>query len=87
MRCLPPRVAVVVQAVEVDENNTGRRLHGEPVLRRLLDFCQDILIVEVKPLRRDEVPTRAADILDRLNETLSTRRWCRRSNVITRSTR
>lgn len=63
--CLPS----LFQAVEVDgEYYWDGGYTGNPVLAPLLDFCQDMLIVEVNTLRRDEVPMRAGDILDRLNE-------------------
>lgn len=41
---------------------------GDPALEPLLDECSDIVIVQVNPMRRKEVPTTAPDILDRLNE-------------------
>jgi hypothetical protein len=41
---------------------------GNPVLAPLRDFCQDILIVEVNALRRDQLPRQAAEIFNRLNE-------------------
>ena len=63
--CLP----ALFRAVEVaGEFYWDGGYMGNPVLAPLLDFAQDLLIVEVNPLRRDEVPRRAADIYDRLNE-------------------
>jgi NTE family protein len=63
--CLPS----LFQAVEVDgEYYWDGGYLGNPALAPLLEFCQDILIVEVNPLHRHEVPMRASDILDRLNE-------------------
>lgn len=43
---------------------------GNPALYPLVDNpgCRDILIVQINPLRRDEVPVSAHDIADRINE-------------------
>ena len=41
---------------------------GNPALEPLLEFADDLLIVEVNALQRTEVPRRAADIAGRLNE-------------------
>lgn len=63
--CLP----VLFRAVEVDgEYFWDGGYMGNPVLTPLLPYSQDLLIVEVNPLQRDEVPMRATDILNRLNE-------------------
>lgn len=61
------------QAVEVEPGNfywDGGFL-GNPVLRNLLhhkDECTDILIVEINPWEREEVPRRSWEIADRQNE-------------------
>jgi NTE family protein len=63
--CLPS----LFQAVEVDgEYYWDGGYMGNPALGPLLALCQDMLIVEVNALRRDEVPMRPHQILDRLNE-------------------
>jgi NTE family protein len=63
--CLPS----LFQAVEVDgEYYWDGGYMGNPALAPLLEFCQDMLIVEVNALHREELPMRAGDILDRLNE-------------------
>jgi NTE family protein len=63
--CVPS----LFRAVEVDgEYYWDGGYMGNPALAPLLTFCQDMLIVEVNPLRRDEVPMKAHHILDRLNE-------------------
>ena len=63
--CLP----LLFQAVEVDgEYYWDGGYMGNPALQPLVELCQDMLIVEVNALRRDEVPMRADHILDRLNE-------------------
>lgn len=63
--CIP----TVFQAVEVDgEYYWDGGYMGNPALEPLLDFCQDILIVEVNALHREEIPKRADDIVNRLNE-------------------
>ena len=56
---------------------------GNPVLTPLLDFCQDVLLVEVTPVRRDEVPTRAEDIINRLNEITFNSALVREINLLT----
>lgn len=63
--CLP----LLFQAVEVKGNDywDGGYM-GNPVLSPLLKFSEDMLIVEVNPLHRNNLPRRATDILDRLNE-------------------
>ena len=51
---------------------------GNPSLFPLLEECggRDILIVQINPIQRDEVPTSAAAIMNRLNEiTSNRRRW------------
>jgi NTE family protein len=56
---------------------------GNPVLTPLLDFCQDMLLVEVNPVRRNEVPKRAEDIINRLNEITFNSALVREINLLT----
>lgn len=65
--CLP----FLFQAVEID----GRAYWdggymGNPPLEPLIDGtdCDDFVIVQINPIRIEAVPTRAAEILDRMNE-------------------
>ncbi|MGY6632479.1 MAG: patatin-like phospholipase family protein [Alkalilacustris sp.] len=71
--CLPS----VFQAVEIDDPLTGRReafwdggFTGNPALFPLFepDLPSDIVIVNINPLYRDEVPTSPQDIQSRMNE-------------------
>ncbi|CAM3532043.1 patatin-like phospholipase family protein [Halomonas lysinitropha] len=65
--CLP----TVFQAVEIDgESYWDGGYMGNPSLTPLLHDCSagDILVVQITPMYRQEVPTSAADILNRLNE-------------------
>ena len=71
--CLPS----VFQAVEIDDPLTGRReafwdggFTGNPALFPLFDagLPSDIVIVNINPLYRDEVPTTPQDIQSRMNE-------------------
>jgi len=71
--CLPS----VFQAVEIDDPATGRReaywdggYTGNPALFPLFapELPPDIVIVNINPLRRDEVPTTPQDIQSRVNE-------------------
>ncbi|TDO00094.1 patatin-like phospholipase family protein [Halomonas ventosae] len=65
--CLPN----VFQAVEIDgEAYWDGGFMGNPSLSPLLHECsaQDILVVQITPMYRQEIPTSAADILNRLNE-------------------
>lgn len=71
--CLP----TVFRAVEIDDPATGRReaywdggYAGNPALFPLYDpaLPQDVVIVNINPIVRDEVPHSAADILNRINE-------------------
>ncbi|QFU00743.1 Patatin-like phospholipase [Halomonas sp. THAF5a] len=65
--CLP----TVFQAVEIDgEAYWDGGYMGNPSLSPLLHDCTagDILLVQITPMRREELPTSAADILNRLNE-------------------
>ena len=49
----------------------GRRLHGQPgalpVLRRT-GISEDILLIQVNPVRREEVPKTADEIMERISE-------------------
>jgi NTE family protein len=63
--CIP----TVFQAVELGgEHYWDGGYTGNPALEPLLGICQDILVVEVNALSRDEIPRRADDIVNRLNE-------------------
>ncbi len=71
--CLPS----VFQAVEIDDPLTGRReafwdggFTGNPALFPLFDASlpSDIVIVNINPLYRDEIPTTPQDIQSRMNE-------------------
>jgi NTE family protein len=65
--CLP----FLFQAVEIDGNAywDGGYL-GNPPLTRLVEenVAEDILLVPINPMRRDELPTSAMAIVDRINE-------------------
>jgi NTE family protein len=65
--CLP----TVFKAVEIEgENYWDGGYAGNPALHPLVYHCQsrDVLLVQINPIRREKLPTSAADILDRLNE-------------------
>ncbi|MEL6643520.1 MAG: patatin-like phospholipase family protein [Pseudomonadota bacterium] len=71
--CLP----TLFQAVEIDDPKTGRReafwdggYTGNPALFPLFaqDLPNDIMVVNINPLERDEVPITPQDILNRINE-------------------
>ncbi len=65
--CLP----FIYQAVEIDgEAYWDGGYMGNPVLFPLVDEspARDVVIVQINPIRREDVPTRAPDILNRLNE-------------------
>jgi NTE family protein len=71
--CLP----TLYQAVEIDDPRTGRReaywdggYMGNPALYPLFynTECPDIVIVHINPLERDDLPTTAQEILNRINE-------------------
>ncbi len=71
--CLP----TLFQAVEIDDPDTGEReaywdggYTGNPALFPLFhdDLPSDILVVNINPLFRDEVPTSARAIQNRINE-------------------
>jgi NTE family protein len=65
--CLP----FLYKAVEIDgEAYWDGGYVGNPALFPLVDECdaRDLIIVQINPIERDEVPRRARDILNRLNE-------------------
>lgn len=65
--CLP----TMFQAVEIDgEAYWDGGYMGNPALFPLIEECstRDILLVQINPISRDEVPTSAAAIMNRLNE-------------------
>jgi NTE family protein len=65
--CLP----LVFQAVEIDgEAYWDGGYMGNPSLFPLVDDCRsrDIVIVQINPLYREEIPRTAPDILNRINE-------------------
>jgi NTE family protein len=65
--CLP----TMFQAVEIDgEHYWDGGYSGNPTITPLVRECQshDTLLVQINPVLRDEVPTGARDILNRLNE-------------------
>lgn len=65
--CLP----FLFQAVEVDgEAYWDGGYMGNPVIYPLIYRCEspDIVIVQINPLYREELPTTAPEILDRVNE-------------------
>ena len=65
--CLP----FLYQAVEIDgEHYWDGGFMGNPPIFPLIykADCEDVLIVQINPIRVDEVPTTAPDIMDRMNE-------------------
>lgn len=65
--CLP----LVFKAVEIDgEHYWDGGYMGNPTIYPLVHECEsrDVVIIQINPLRRDEVPHTARDILNRLNE-------------------
>ncbi len=65
--CLP----TVFRAVEIEgEQYWDGGYSGNPAIHPLVYDCQsrDVVLVQINPLRRNTLPTTAADILDRLNE-------------------
>lgn len=65
--CLP----FVFQAVEIEgEPYWDGGYMGNPALLPLMEACsaRDIVLVQINPLMRRELPTTASDILNRLNE-------------------
>ncbi len=65
--CLP----FVFQAVEIDgEAYWDGGYMGNPTLFPLVEECQarDLVIVQINPIHREEIPKRASEILNRINE-------------------
>jgi NTE family protein len=65
--CLP----FLFEAVEIDgEHYWDGGYLGNPAIYPLIHECasSDVVIVQINPLFRDEVPTSARDILNRINE-------------------
>ena len=65
--CLP----TVFHAVEIDgEHYWDGGYSGNPAFHPLIYQChsRDIMLVQINPLRRDKLPTTAAEIMDRVNE-------------------
>lgn len=65
--CLPH----MFQAVEIDgEHYWDGGFMGNPTIFPLIYHClsRDVIVVQVNPINRDEVPTTAPDIWDRVNE-------------------
>lgn len=65
--CLP----TVFRAVEIDgEHYWDGGYSGNPAIYPLIYNCdsRDVVLVQINPLRRDALPTNAAEIMDRLNE-------------------
>ncbi|MBR9902863.1 MAG: patatin-like phospholipase family protein, partial [Gammaproteobacteria bacterium] len=65
--CLP----FVFQAVEIDgEAYWDGGYMGNPALFPLMEECsaRDILLIQINPISRNEVPTSASAIMNRLNE-------------------
>ncbi len=64
-------VPTLFRAVEIDgEAYWDGGYMGNPTLLPLMQHCasRDIVIVQINPIQRPELPTTAADILNRLNE-------------------
>jgi NTE family protein len=65
--CLP----MMFRAVEIEgEHYWDGGYSGNPAIHPLIYKCEsrDIVLVQINPIKRDEVPTNAIDIMDRLNE-------------------
>lgn len=65
--CLP----TVFQAVEIDGvHYWDGGFSGNPAMHPLIYSCQsrDIVLVQINPILRDQLPTSAGDIMDRVNE-------------------
>lgn len=65
--CLP----MVFQAVEIDGDHFwDGGYSGNPAIHPLIYHCKsrDIVLVQINPLRRDELPTSPRGIMDRVNE-------------------
>jgi NTE family protein len=65
--CLP----MLFQAVEIDgEHYWDGGFSGNPAIHPLIYRCQsaDVVLVQINPLERNNLPNRAAEIMDRINE-------------------
>jgi NTE family protein len=65
--CLP----TLFKAVEIDgEHYWDGGYSGNPAIHPLIYNCnsRDIMLVQINPIKRDKVPTTAAEIMDRMNE-------------------
>ena len=65
--CLP----MVFQAVEIDgDHYWDGGYSGNPAIHPLIYHCdsRDIVLVQINPIRRDELPTQPGEIMDRINE-------------------
>lgn len=65
--CLP----TVFRAVEIDgEAYWDGGYSGNPAFHPLIYHCagRDIVLVQINPIKRDKLPTRSAEIMDRINE-------------------
>ncbi|MFI5444760.1 patatin-like phospholipase family protein [Polaromonas sp. UC242_47] len=65
--CLP----MVFQAVEIDgDHYWDGGYSGNPAIHPLIYHCdsRDIVLVQINPIRRDELPTKPGEIMDRINE-------------------
>lgn len=65
--CLP----TVFQAVEIEgEHYWDGGYAGNPAIHPLIYHCasRDIVLVQINPIKRDNLPGTAAEIMDRLNE-------------------
>ncbi|MEY4911774.1 MAG: hypothetical protein RL761_1437 [Pseudomonadota bacterium] len=65
--CLP----TLFKAVEIDgEHYWDGGYSGNPAIHPLIYNCtsRDIMLVQINPIKRDKLPTTAAEIMDRMNE-------------------
>jgi NTE family protein len=65
--CLP----TVFQAIEIEgEHYWDGGYAGNPAIHPLIYNCdsRDIVLVQINPIKRDKLPTTAAEIMDRVNE-------------------
>jgi NTE family protein len=65
--CLP----TLFKAVEIeDEHYWDGGYSGNPAIHPLIYNCtsRDIMLVQINPIKRDKLPTTAAEIVDRVNE-------------------
>ncbi|MDW5443708.1 patatin-like phospholipase family protein [Polaromonas sp. SM01] len=65
--CLP----MVFQAVEIEgDHYWDGGYSGNPAIHPLIFRCdsRDIVLVQINPIKRDELPTKPGEIMDRINE-------------------